>query len=882
MGVPEDLKAAREIISQDDGPPKERFDLAIRLGSEQYFTHARKVLKRARLDLADERLRYDIRRKLALFTYKDQDEPARERLDEAQKILESLLEIQPPKKNPGLRQDVYGILGAVHKRRWDIDGKPEHLTKSFECYQAGYQMGPTFGFYGYTAVNAAFVEDLLAEVYANPLVAYAGSTSDTLHRDSENIRKELIRAFGDKTDKSGEDRYWDCVTLGEAHLGIGAYDRACEWMAEAAAVSEAVNVKNWMVETTARQIARLVRLEKERNRPKAGEKCRPWQVLEAFMRGNSEATDSFLRGKFGLALSGGGFRASLFHIGVLAKLAEMDLLRHIEVISCVSGGSILGAYYYLELQLLLETTPEPRHTDYIRLVQRVERNFLAGVQKNIRLRVLLHPMSNIRLVLRESSTTHRLGDLYEKELYARIEDGKARAPRYMDQLKVRIKDKPDFNPKYDNWRRRAKVPILVLNATSLNTCHNWQFTATTIGEPPVSGSDNRIDANDRLRRLWYDEAPESFQKFRLGHAVAASACVPGLFDPLGLDKLYDGYIARLVDGGVFDNQGVASLREQDCTVLLVSDASGQTGVEEDPKTSNLAVPVRANNILMARVRQSEYQHVESLRAAEVVRGFGYVHLKKGLKAPMVDWRGCIDRSDSPTESLRTNYGMRRDIQRLLSAVRTDLDSFSDVEADCLMLSGYRMTETEMDNFKDFPAPAPPRPPGELWRFLRVAPFACGTDKDADEKSRNRLNCSLEAAHFEAFKAFRLIPSHGTIARILKWLAVAWGVFACWRFWSVTEPFAVLSPALVAQVALALIGIGVLAGMLRWWRRKSPAWHYVLALFSFTMGWLYLILHLQVLDRIYLLSGPRYSKEYPAFCPEPQSQSARSVTPAAQG
>ena len=29
----------------------------------------------------------------------------------------------------------------------------------------------------------------------------------------------------------------------------------------------------------------------------------------------------------GLALSGGGFRASLFHIGVLARLAELDLLR---------------------------------------------------------------------------------------------------------------------------------------------------------------------------------------------------------------------------------------------------------------------------------------------------------------------------------------------------------------------------------------------------------------------------------------------------------------------------------------------------------------------------------------------------------------------------
>ena len=38
-------------------------------------------------------------------------------------------------------------------------------------------------------------------------------------------------------------------------------------------------------------------------------------------------------GKLGIALSGGGFRASLFHIGVLAALAEKDELRKIEIIS---------------------------------------------------------------------------------------------------------------------------------------------------------------------------------------------------------------------------------------------------------------------------------------------------------------------------------------------------------------------------------------------------------------------------------------------------------------------------------------------------------------------------------------------------------------------
>src|SRR4029453_5878113 len=100
-------------------------------------------------------------------------------------------------------------------------------------------------------------------------------------------------------------------------------------------------------------------------------------------------------------------------------------------------------------------------------------------------------------------------------------------------------------PKLHNWRRAAKVPILVLNATTLNTGHNWQFTATWMGEPPA-GIDAEIDGNYRLRRMYYREAPAAHRTVRLGHAVAASACVPGIFEPLVLADLYPDITVRLV------------------------------------------------------------------------------------------------------------------------------------------------------------------------------------------------------------------------------------------------------------------------------------------------------------------------------------------------
>ena len=47
----------------------------------------------------------------------------------------------------------------------------------------------------------------------------------------------------------------------------------------------------------------------------------------------------------GLALSGGGSRAIAFHLGCLRALHDIDLLNRVQVISSVSGGSVISAMY---------------------------------------------------------------------------------------------------------------------------------------------------------------------------------------------------------------------------------------------------------------------------------------------------------------------------------------------------------------------------------------------------------------------------------------------------------------------------------------------------------------------------------------------------------
>jgi NTE family protein len=58
--------------------------------------------------------------------------------------------------------------------------------------------------------------------------------------------------------------------------------------------------------------------------------------------------------RIALAFSGGGFRASLFHLGVLRAIAELGWLPRVDVLSTVSGGSVIGAFATLRWAKVIE------------------------------------------------------------------------------------------------------------------------------------------------------------------------------------------------------------------------------------------------------------------------------------------------------------------------------------------------------------------------------------------------------------------------------------------------------------------------------------------------------------------------------------------------
>ena len=883
------VKDALVILRGGQEGPRKMLELALRLEGELRFTYARRLLLRAskhRDTAPDPKLREKIFQQLALCTYKDEDLPADERLDRALETLREIADFETTTV-----QETLGLIGAVYKRKWEIDNQRENLEQSLVYYLRGYEQGPR-GDQGYTAINAAYILDRLAHLEETQAKKAGRELVDNESRKkARSIRQKVVDEVGPlRKDPDLKDKWWYYATVAEAHFGLQNYDEAVKWIHDGHAAAQ--TIYEWELQTCARQLASIARRQPVKDTEAA------WDALtRAF--GVEAVPRSAFTGKVGLALSGGGFRASLYHLGVLAQLAELDMLRKVEVVSCVSGGSIVGAHYYLKVRHLLQTKTDAEITreDYIQLVRELIDEFVTGVQKNIRTRVAVNPLKNFRIFWGdEYSRTSRAAELYEQYLYAKVHDGLGKDARWLNDLTISPRTKSNgesskdssFYPKYQNWRRDAKVPILVLNAATLNTGHTWQFTATWMGEAPA-GIDSEIDGNDRLRRMYYRDAPEKHQKVRLGHAVGASAAVPGVFEPLTMDNLFPDRIVRLADGGIADNQGVGTLLEQDCKVILVSDASGQ--MESQPASSKgiVGVLLRTNSIFQARIREAEYHDLKGRRRSNLLRGFMFVHLKGDLNMDPVDWIDCLDPYD-PNEDGRplwrrdryTRYGIAKDVQQLLSALRTDLDSFSEAEAYALMTSGYRMTEFQFKQercVEEFFEPTQSEP----WKFLEIEEYM--RDSGRGNKYLKKL---LTAGSSGAFKVWQIDPVLKNVARVVL-LLIAVAIVAAVYFWwntPVPEPVAqrvtdlaassaatvkgltfqkvvtyiysaivmMLVFGLLAKVLTALFGTFVskyAIGLVRW---KDTLKRIALGLLVSTIGFVAAVTHVYIFDKRFLSLG----------------------------
>ncbi len=232
-------------------------------------------------------------------------------------------------------------------------------------------------------------------------------------------------------------------------------------------------------------------------------------------------------------LSGGGYRAAAFHLGTLSMLNDLGLLTDVTRLSTISGGTIVGAKYALEI------AKDP-NLDFARFEDEV-RAFLAK--------------TNViaEAVRRLHRTTKPNGIGLTPSLI------RSAASVYADAGFV-------ADSTLGSLRKSAHGLMEVsFNSTDFFTGTRFRFQYSRKRPRIATGSQSV-----RVRRKFSDE-------IRLADIIAASSCFPGGFEPIffpadfkwskpiefiekHLGAKYQKDIP-LMDGGIIDNQGIDGIKE---------------------------------------------------------------------------------------------------------------------------------------------------------------------------------------------------------------------------------------------------------------------------------------------------------------------------------
>lgn len=344
-----------------------------------------------------------------------------------------------------------------------------------------------------------------------------------------------------------------------------------------------------------------------------------------------------------LCLSGGGYRAALFHLGAMRRLHEVGLLEKFDTWSCVSGGSILAGFLATTREHLFRND-KLKITDWEADVAEPFRAFVKTDRRSLQ---TLQNVS-INLVLR-----------------------KRRVASYLKSLTKAFGDK--------SLERLPKKPNLIFCATDMAFGVNWVFEKARVGS--------------------YQAGYFSSRDWPVAKAVAASSCFPPVFGPFPVDVDPDRYkkgnfsgdkatraqLRRdmmLTDGGLYDNLGTEPLlgKSVDGYILFVSDAGAPFEFSVARKPARLL-----------------------LRYASLAQEQGYRmrlrFLQTELRSKKHFCYWTIKHHSGRVASGKQKFGYSQEItDDLITRIRTDLDCFSDGEAMILENHGYACLENSLHRY----------------------------------------------------------------------------------------------------------------------------------------------------------------------------------------
>ncbi len=282
--------------------------------------------------------------------------------------------------------------------------------------------------------------------------------------------------------------------------------------------------------------------------------------------GPAALTPDARRAGTGLALSGGGFRATLFGLGSIWRLNDLGWLSRLSMITSVSGGSIVAGLLGLRWsELDFDSRGVARN--FVELIAAPIRTFCSRSMDWQAILGGMVPFVEASLLARRH---------YERQLLRRS-DGSV----------GRLCDLP----------AAGKGPTFIMYATCMQTGVSVRFTRDGLSD--------------------YKLGTLAMGELTVGTAVAASAGFPPLLSPLRLSTDPDRWVKasgldvqqlrrirqrlRLADGGVYDNMGLEALWRSMNTVL-VSDSGAPFAYSTLPWGNWFSQLGRVRDVLIEQTR----------------------------------------------------------------------------------------------------------------------------------------------------------------------------------------------------------------------------------------------------------------------------------------
>lgn len=323
----------------------------------------------------------------------------------------------------------------------------------------------------------------------------------------------------------------------------------------------------------------------------------------------------------GLALSGGGYRAMVFHVGALIRLNEVGILQKIKRISSVSGGSITAGVLGTSWSTLKFSKDVASNFEIV--IDRVRKMADTSVDAGAIIGGIVLP----------GSISDRVAKAYNDVLF----DG------------ATLQSLPDDS--------KPNNPRFVINATNMQTAALWRFSRDYMGD----------------YRVGLIEKPN----VSLAAAVAASSAFPPVLSPAtlrigqpvvntpGADLNREPFTktAILSDGGVYDNLGLETITKQYKTIL-VSDAGQKVAPEESPHTDWTRHAIRVLDTVDNQVRSLRKRHlIESYERGDHDGAFWGVRTSFSDYKLTQDPLKCATRNPVPLAEIPTRLeAMPRNLQ----------------------------------------------------------------------------------------------------------------------------------------------------------------------------------------------------------------------------